>query len=161
MAEGRLSVWPWGLAAIALFALDRGVKIFMSDSLVYGEPLPVLPGFFNLTLLHNPGAAFSFLASGDGWQRWLFVAIAVGVSGWILWSLSRMPAGSRWSPTAFTLILGGAVGNGWDRIAYGYVVDFIQVCHAGACFPAFNLADSAITAGAAMVLVDMLRELRR
>lgn len=143
-----------------LVALDQTLKHWVTGTLQYGEPNPVWPGYFNLTLLHNTGAAFSLLADAPGWQRWFFTGVAVAVVAWIVVSLRRLPADSRWTALSLTLIMGGALGNCWDRVIDGYVTDFVQLCHGNACFPAFNLADSAITVGAAMVLVDMLRELR-
>lgn len=151
---------PWMLFAALLVGADQGVKHWVTASLEYGHPNPVIPGYFNLTLLHNTGAAFSLLADAAGWQRWLFTAVAVVVVAWIVASLRRLPPGSVWSPLALTLIMAGAVGNCWDRVVDGYVTDFVQLCYQQACFPAFNVADSAITVGAGMVLVDMIRELR-
>ncbi len=151
-----LKVWPWLLLAACIVALDQASKLLVVAALDYGVQNPVLPGF-NLTLLHNTGAAFSMFADGSGWQRWLFIAIAVGVSVWIYVMLRRMPAGARWMPLAFTLVLAGALGNCWDRATLGYVVDFVQLCWDTRCFPAFNVADSAITVGAAMIILDMLR----
>ncbi len=152
----RLRTWPWLLLAACVVVLDQLSKSLAVTHLSYGVQNPVLPGF-NLTLLHNTGAAFSMFADEAGWQRWLFVAIAIGVSAWIYASLRRMERGARWLPLAFTLVLGGALGNCWDRAVLGYVIDFVQLCWRTRCFPAFNLADSAITVGAAMIIVDMLR----
>lgn len=151
-----LRTWPWLLLAVCIVTLDQVSKLAVVASLEYGVQNPVVPGF-NLTLLHNTGAAFSMLADGAGWQRWLFIAIAIGVSAWIYTLLTRMPASARWMPLAFTLVLGGALGNCWDRVMLGYVVDFVQLCWRTRCFPAFNVADSAITAGAVMIILDMLR----
>ena len=148
--------WPWLLLALLVIAFDQVTKTTAVASLRYGMPAPVFPGF-NLTLLHNTGAAFSMLAEGSGWQRWLFILIAVGVSAWIVAMLRQTVPGARWMPSALALVLGGALGNCWDRATLGYVVDFIQVCYRTSCFPAFNLADSAITVGAAMIIFDMLR----
>lgn len=148
--------WPWLLLAVGVIVLDQSSKALVVASLDYGVQNPVFPGF-NLTLLHNTGAAFSMLADGSGWQRWLFIVIAVVVSGWIVVMLRQTPAGTRWMPTALGLVLGGALGNCWDRAMLGYVVDFIQVCYRASCFPAFNVADSAISVGAAMIILDMFR----
>ena len=161
MSERRLRLAPWLLGAAVVVALDQGTKQALSAALGYAQPNPIIPGYFYLTLLHNTGAAFSLLADAPGWQRWFFAGVAVVVVGWILVSLRRLPADSRWSAASLTLIMAGALGNCWDRIVHGHVIDFVQLCYEQACFPAFNLADSAITVGAAMVLVDMLRELRR
>lgn len=149
-------VWPWLLLAACIILLDQLSKAWIVASFSYGVPHAVFPGF-NLTLLHNTGAAFSMFAEGSGWQRWLFIGIAIGVSGWIYVMLRQSPPGARWMPVALGLVLGGALGNCWDRAVLGYVVDFVQVCYRASCFPAFNVADSAITAGAIMIIVDMLR----
>lgn len=146
----------WLVFAAGVVALDQALKSLAASHLEYGIPLPVFPGF-NLTLLHNTGAAFSMFADGSGWQRWLFVAIAAAVSTWVVAMLRQSPAGARWMPLAFTLVLGGALGNCWDRVSLGYVIDFVQLCYEARCFPAFNVADSAITLGAAMIILDMFR----
>lgn len=149
-------LWPWLSLATAIVALDQLSKLAAASWLSYGVPLPVFPGF-NLTLLHNTGAAFSMFADGSGWQRWVFIGIAAGVSVWIVSMLKQSPAGARWMPLTLTLVLGGALGNCWDRVALGYVIDFIQLCYDARCFPAFNVADSAISAGAAMIIIDMIK----
>lgn len=160
MSEARAPAGPWLLAALALVVIDQACKWWVTQSLSYGVPVPVW-GWLNFTLLHNTGAAFSFLAHGDGWQRWLFAAIAVAVSSWIVFMLRRCPPGARWLPIALTLVLGGAIGNLWDRLSFGYVVDFIHFCYGTSCFPAFNVADSAITVGAVMLVLDSFFEHRR
>ncbi len=149
-------LWPWLSLAAALVGLDQLCKLLAASQLSYGIPLPVFPGF-NLTLLHNTGAAFSMFADGSGWQRWMFIGIATVVSVWIVSMLRQSPAGTRWMPLAFTLVLGGALGNCWDRVALGYVIDFVQLCYDTRCFPAFNVADAAISVGAAMIIIDMIR----
>ena len=159
MLESRLTLWPWVGGALGLAVADQLTKAWATASLAYGVPWPVVPGF-NLTLLHNTGAAFSLLAQGGGWQRWFFMAIAIGAALWILASWRAMPAGARWAPTALMLVLGGAIGNCWDRMALGYVVDFIQLCYSPWCFPAFNLADSGISVGAFMIAWELLRDWR-
>lgn len=145
--------WLW-LSALVI-VLDLGTKFWVSASLLYNEPVAVLP-VFDLRLLHNTGAAFSFLAAADGWQRWLFAAIALVVSVLILRWLRETPKAVLSLALAYTLILGGALGNLFDRIVHGYVVDFISVHYAGWYFPAFNIADIAITCGAALLIIDML-----
>jgi len=125
---------------------------------VPGEVLVVTP-FLNLVLWHNPGAAFSFLAGAGGWQRWFFVGVTIVVSVVLLAMLRRNP-GNRLLATALSLVLGGAAGNLWDRVNLGHVVDFIQVHAAGYYWPAFNVADSAISVGVALILWDGLREAR-
>jgi signal peptidase II len=149
-----LPVWL-GLAGF-IVVLDQLSKSAATQHLEYGVPLKVLPGF-NLTLLHNTGAAFSMFADAAGWQRWFFIAIAVAVSVWVVGMLREAPQAARWMPLALTLVLGGALGNCWDRVALGYVVDFVQLCYEARCFPAFNVADSAITLGATMIIFDMFR----
>lgn len=147
--------WLW--LAAAVIAIDLGSKAMASASLGLGESIQVLP-FFNLTLLHNPGAAFSFLAGEDGWQRWFFVALAAVVSVVLIRWLSRLGAGERWMAVAIVLILGGAIGNVYDRVMHGYVVDFLHFYWNQYHFPAFNLADTAITIGALMMVVDLFRK---
>ncbi|RTR01460.1 signal peptidase II [Halomonas nitroreducens] len=137
--------WLW--LAVAVVALDLGTKALASSLLAYAQPVVVLP-FFNLTLLHNTGAAFSFLADHPGWQRWLFAAIAVGASvGLTVW-MRRLRADEKLLGAALALIIGGALGNLYDRLVHGYVVDFLSFHVAGWYYPAFNVADIGITLGA-------------
>jgi signal peptidase II len=138
-----------------VFLLDHLTKWIASNALVYGQPVPVLP-VFDFTLVHNHGAAFSFLSDAGGWQRWFFAAIATGVSGWIVLWIRSLPPGKAWLATGLALILGGALGNLGDRLVLGYVVDFLSVHWGPHYFPAFNLADSAITVGAGMMIIDTL-----
>ena len=145
-----LSRWL-GLAALVV-VLDQVTKLWISNTFVYGESLAVL-SFFNLVLVHNTGAAFSFLSDAGGMQRWLFSAIAIIASIWIVWMLRRH-AQQKLLSFALALILGGALGNLIDRIAYGYVVDFLDFYWGTYHFPAFNLADSAISCGAALLLLE-------
>ena len=150
--------WPW--LALLVVVLDLGSKFVASAYLVYGQPVEVLP-VFNLTLLHNTGAAFSFLAEHAGWQRWLFAAIAIGVSiGLTVW-LTRLKAHERLSAIAIVLVIGGALGNLYDRLVHGYVVDFLSFHWQDYYFPAFNLADTAITLGAMGLILASLRDDRR
>jgi signal peptidase II len=146
--------WLW-LAAVVV-VLDQWTKALSVAHLELHQPLPVLPSF-NLTLMYNTGAAFSFLNDAGGWQRWLFIALAMAVSGVIVIWLRRAATEGLWLPIALSLVLGGALGNLWDRITLGHVVDFIQVYYARWYFPAFNVADSAITVGALMLLIDAFR----
>ena len=145
--------WLWLSGLVAL--LDQITKWVASAYLVLYKPLPVLP-MFNLTLFHNTGAAFSFLNDAGGWQRWFFTVIALGVSAYIVFLMKQAAATDKRQVIALALILGGAVGNVIDRISYGYVVDFIQVYYEIWYFPAFNLADSAITIGAILFILDSL-----
>lgn len=146
----------WLLLSVLVIVIDLGSKAWVSGSFRYGEILTVLP-VFDLTLLHNTGAAFSFLANESGWQRWLFAVIALVVSGGLLAWLARLKHHETWLACALALVLGGALGNLHDRILLGYVVDFLLFHWDNAYFPAFNLADAAITLGAGMLIVDMIR----
>lgn len=146
--------WLWLSGAVVLF--DQLTKWWASSALALHEPIPVAP-FFNLTLMHNTGAAFSFLAQGGGWQRWFFVTVALVVSAAIVVWLRRLDREQRLLALSLALVLGGAIGNVIDRIALGYVVDFIELHYAGWHWPAFNLADSAITVGAVLLVIDALR----
>ncbi|MGM0572107.1 MAG: signal peptidase II [Pseudomonadota bacterium] len=147
--------WLW--LAVAVIALDLGTKAMATAMLSYGQPVPVVP-MFNLTLLHNTGAAFSFLADAAGWQRWFFVALAVVVSGVLTYWLKGLKRHETWTAIAIALILGGAIGNVYDRVVHGYVVDFLHFYWQDWHFPAFNLADTAITIGAGMMILDMFRK---
>ena len=143
---------PWLGVAFLVAVLDQATKFLASSYLSYGVPRPVLPGF-NLTLLHNTGAAFSLFHDQPGWQRWLFIAIAVVVGSGVAWWLTRLEPGQRWAPLALALVLGGACGNLVDRVLLGHVVDFIQVYYHQWSWPAFNVADSAISVGAVMLIL--------
>ena len=152
MQTPKPALLPWLALAVAMCALDQVTKLAATAQLEYGIPHAVLPSF-NLTLLHNTGAAFSMLHDAAGWQRWLFSGIAVVVAlGLCVW-LVRMDRSDRFEVCALVLILGGAVGNLIDRLRLGYVVDFIQVYYQQYSFPAFNIADSAISVGAFMLLL--------
>lgn len=146
---GRL-LCRYGLAA-SVVLLDQLTKLWASTGLDYAQPVIVAP-FFNLTLLHNTGAAFSFLSEAGGWQQWFFAAVAVAVSLAIVVWLWRLPKRERLQSVALALILGGAIGNLWDRLVQGYVVDFLDFHVAGYHWPAFNFADAAIVVGAALMI---------
>lgn len=142
--------WLW-LSVFVVF-LDQGTKYLAENQLQLYHPVPVLP-FFSFTLAHNAGAAFSFLADAGGWQRWFFLSIALIISfGLILW-LYRLRANDFREAFALALILGGALGNMIDRVWYGYVIDFIDVYYQSWHWPAFNIADSAITIGATLLIL--------
>ena len=144
----------WLGLSLAVIVLDQLSKWFVAGHMQVYQTLYVLP-VFNVALLHNTGAAFSMLAGQPGWQRWFFVILALGIAGLIVTWLVRMPASStRWMAAGLALVAGGAVGNVWDRLAQGYVVDFLQFHWHGWFFPAFNVADSAITVGAVMLILD-------
>ena len=140
----------WLSLAAVIIILDQITKLWISQIFVYGETVAVTD-FFNLVLVHNSGAAFNFLSNAGGWQRWLFSAIAATASVWIIWLL-RKHKQEKLFCFALTLILGGALGNLIDRAAYGYVVDFLDFYWNTYHFPAFNIADSAVTCGAGLLL---------
>jgi len=148
-----LNRWLWVSALVIV--LDQLSKAWITGHFVYGETLVIL-GVFNLVLVHNTGAAFSFLSDAGGMQRWLFSIIAIVASAWIVWLLRRHGSQPLFA-LALSMILGGALGNLIDRIAYGYVVDFLQFHWENHYFPAFNLADSAITCGAFLLIFDSFR----
>lgn len=149
--------WIW--LAVIVVILDQLTKYIASNSLEMLQPVAVMP-MFNWTLMHNTGAAFSFLADAGGWQRWFFAIIAIVVSIVIVLWVKRLEQHEKWQAIALTLILGGAIGNVIDRIWLGYVVDFIQVYYQQWYWPAFNIADSAICIGVAMLIIDSIREYR-
>jgi signal peptidase II len=143
----------WYALALVIIALDQYTKGLASSHLDYGRPVEVF-SWFNLTLQHNTGAAFSFLSDAGGWQRYFFSAVAVIISlALVIW-LYRLPREQWLLSLSLALIVGGALGNLWDRVELGYVVDFISVHYERHFFPAFNVADSAITVGAACMLLD-------
>jgi len=144
--------WFWLVFAAWIVVLDQATKAIAVDLLEYARPVAVLP-VLNWTLLHNPGAAFSFLSDAGGWQRWFFAGISVVMSCGVTVWLFRLGRGGYLLKIALACILGGALGNLWDRLYLGYVVDFIQVYYEDSYFPAFNIADSAITIGAICLLV--------
>lgn len=147
-------LWLW-LSALVI-VLDLSTKWLADSTLQMYQQVPVIPGLFSFTLAYNPGAAFSFLADSGGWQRWFFIAVAVGVSVLLVIWLARL-AREKWlEAMALALILGGALGNLYDRVVHGHVVDFILVhWQQSWFFPAFNIADSAITVGAVLLIADM------
>lgn len=152
--SGIMLKWLW--LSLLVIVLDQLSKYVVSNFLRLYETVAVLP-FFSITLLHNPGAAFSFLAGAGGWQRWLFTLIALVVSIAIIVWLKRLPAADKWQAAALSLILGGALGNVMDRLRLGYVVDFLDFYYQQWHWPPFNAADSAITVGVAMLLMTTLR----
>ena len=146
---------PWYALALLLVVLDQLTKYWVSASFGYGDARAIT-GFFNLVLTHNTGAAFSFLASAAGWQRGFFIVIAL-VAIVVISVLLARHSGDRLFCLSLALILGGAAGNVIDRILLGHVVDFLDFHIAGWHWPAFNLADSAITVGAVLLIVDSFR----
>lgn len=138
-----------GLSAFVI-VLDQATKALLTSNFRLGEILTLTP-FFDLVFVFNRGAAFSFLSNAGGWQRWFFVVLAVGISAWIVVMLKHH-AGEKLMPTSLALVLGGAIGNVIDRLCHGAVVDFLSFHVAGYFWPAFNVADSAITIGVALLL---------
>lgn len=152
--------WGWTSRwlgfGLLIAALDRVTKAIAEARLELHTPVEVINGL-NFVLTYNRGAAFSLLSEAGGWQRWLFAAIAVLVSVFLVQWLHGLPRTLRWMPTALSLVLGGALGNLYDRLVYGKVVDFVDVYYQGWHWPAFNLADSAICIGAGMLIVAIFR----
>ncbi|WP_296949094.1 signal peptidase II [uncultured Massilia sp.] len=158
--SSRPSLAPWIGIAFIVILLDQISKITIVRLFVHGEEKPVT-SFFNLVLAYNPGAAFSFLSTQGGWQRYFFAGIAIVAVGFILYLL-RKHAGQRMFCWALALIMGGALGNLIDRLMYGHVIDFLDFYLAGVGhFPAFNIADTAITIGAILFIVDELRRVNK
>jgi signal peptidase II len=145
--------WLW-LAAL-VFVADIGIKLLVMNNMGYGwsNRIEVLP-FFNLLYVHNYGAAFSFLSDQAGWQRWLFTAMAFGVSAMLVYWMRQLPSNARWSNIAYAAIIGGALGNVFDRILHGFVVDYLDFYWGTYHWPAFNIADMAIVTGAAMIILE-------
>jgi len=159
LSSSGASLWLWlGLALLILLA-DQFTKIWIIGTYQLGDSLP-LSSFFNLVRVHNSGAAFSFLAQAGGWQRWFFTGLGSVAALLMIWMLTQH-AGQRLFGFAIACVLGGAVGNVIDRVLYGYVVDFLDFHYAGIHFPAFNVADSAITLGAACLILDEVLRVRR
>jgi signal peptidase II len=155
----RANLAPWlGIAAIVIL-LDQLTKIVVNKLWLYGEE-KVVTSFFNLVLAYNRGAAFSFLAGADGWQRYFFTAIGVVAVAYIIYLLRRH-SGQRLFCWGLTLVMGGAIGNVIDRVMYGHVVDFLDFHMKGVHFPAFNIADVAITMGAMILILDELRRVNK
>ncbi|QPG06496.1 signal peptidase II [Salinimonas marina] len=150
-ASGLRFLW----LSVVVFVLDQWTKYTVLGSMDLYQSVQVT-SFFNLTYVHNYGAAFSFLHDADGWQRWFFTGIAAVVSTLILWWLKNTPRDQILLPVAYTLVLGGALGNVYDRLVHGYVIDFLDFYVGQWHWPAFNLADSAIFLGAILLIIDML-----
>jgi signal peptidase II len=152
-------VWLWLGVALVIFLLDQLTKIAIVGAFQLGESLPIT-SFFNLVRVHNAGAAFSFLADAGGWQRWFFTGLGT-VAALVMVYLLRMHAGQTLFCLALSLLLGGAVGNVVDRVLYSHVIDFLDFYSGTWHFPAFNVADSAITMGACLLILDELLRVRR
>ena len=152
---GRLG---WLVLSVLVLVIDQISKAHFENALSLYQQIVVIPDYFSWTLAYNTGAAFSFLADGSGWQRWLFALIAVVVSLVLIIWLKRLERSETWLAIALALVLGGALGNLYDRIVLGHVIDFVLVHWQHRwMFPAFNFADSAITVGAIMLALDMFK----
>jgi signal peptidase II len=155
---GRFGRLGWLVLSLLVLIIDQVSKAHFEGSLEMFQQIVVIPDYFSWTLAYNTGAAFSFLADSGGWQRWLFALIAVVVSAVLVVWLKRLGRDDTWLAVALALVLGGALGNLYDRIALGHVIDFILVHWQNRhYFPAFNFADSAITVGAIMLALDMFK----
>lgn len=153
--HSKASPWRWWLLASVVLALDVASKAAVHTLMPYGQSIP-LTSFFNLVHTWNTGAAFSFLANAGGWQRYLFLALACAISVWLALQLRKpLPRAQAW---AYSLVLGGALGNALDRGMRGYVVDYLDFHLGGWHWPAFNIADIGIVCGAALLIVTSLRQ---
>ena len=157
-AAGRFGRLAWLWLSLVVLVVDQATKVYFEGALSLYQQIVVIPDYFSWTLAYNTGAAFSFLADSSGWQRWLFALIAVAVSAVLVVWLKRLGRNETWLAVALALVLGGALGNLYDRVVLGHVVDFILVHWRNThYFPAFNVADSAITVGAVMLALDMFK----
>lgn len=158
MPNGRPMLrWLW--LSLFVVTLDQASKLLVDSWMQLNHSIELIPSF-QLTYLRNRGAAFSFLSDAGGWQRWFFISLSVVASVAISIWLRRLPHDRHWEAAAWALVLGGALGNLIDRIAYGYVIDFLDVYYGDWHWPAFNIADSAITIGVLMLLIDAMRTAR-
>lgn len=154
--SSRLGKLPWLLLSVLTLIIDQASKWWFDSHLYMYEKVQVIPDIFSWTLLYNRGAAFGFLAEEGGWQRWFFALIALLVSATLIVWLKRLKAQETWLAIALALVLGGALGNLYDRIAHGHVIDFVLIHWQDKWFyPAFNFADTVICIGAFMLIVDM------
>ena len=151
--------WVWLGTALIIFLLDQVSKIWITGAFRLGDSVPIT-SFFNLVRVHNAGAAFSFLADAGGWQRWFFTSLGLAAALWMIYML-RSHAGQKLFSLALALLLGGALGNVMDRLLYSHVIDFLDFYWGTWHFPAFNVADSAISVGAALLILDELLRVRR
>jgi signal peptidase II len=147
--------WLW--LSVLIIVVDQITKYFALLHLSFLEPIRIFP-FFNLSLDYNAGAAFSFLSASSGWQRWFFIAVAIIMSILVFAWLLKTKKNDRWQKISLALILGGAIGNLWDRLTLGYVIDFIDLFVKNWHWPIFNIADSAITIGVLMLVIGMISE---
>ncbi len=154
MAKNGLR-WIW--ISLLVIILDQVSKLWMDSNLFFNQPVNLLP-FFDLRLLYNEGAAWSFLANAGGWQRWFLSGLSLVISGVLVVWLIRLERQQIWLAIALSLVLGGALGNLIDRVIYGHVIDFIDIYYQQWHWPAFNIADSAISIGAVMLVIDAILE---
>lgn len=159
MSVPQSNRWPkWMGLALLVIVLDQLSKLYFNSQYQFGEMRDVIPGYFSFTLIYNPGAAFSFLRDAGGWQKYLFTLLALGVSGYLGWSIIKGRFTALMNVAA-SFIIGGALGNVIDRLAYGHVVDFILVHYQRSWYyPAFNLADSFICVGAVLMVLDSMKQ---
>ncbi len=152
--------WLW--LAVLVFILDIGTKLLVMNTMEFGwnGRIELLP-FFNLLYVHNYGAAFSFLSDAGGWQRWFFAAMATGVSGLLIYWMRQLSASNKLLNPAYALVIGGALGNLFDRLVHGYVIDFLDFYVGQYHWPAFNIADSAICIGAVLIVLDSFFESKK
>lgn len=147
---------PWVWISLAVIIVDQLTKIFADQSLQYGHPVSIMP-LFNFTLLYNEGAAFSFLSNAGGWQRWFFIFLSTAISIVLIVWIYKLHKHEKLQTASIALILGGAIGNLIDRSIYGHVIDFLDVYYQQYHWPAFNIADSAITVGAILLIIDSFK----
>ncbi len=152
--NSRISQWPW--ISLMVVVLDQSTKLLADHYLNYYDPIAIMP-MFNFTLLYNKGAAFSFLSDAGGWQRWFFTIVSSIISVVLIIWLRKLKASQKLLITSIALILGGAIGNLIDRSLYGHVIDFLDVYYQQYHWPAFNLADSAISIGAVLLIIDSFK----
>ena len=156
--SARFGKLPWLWLSLLVFVVDQASKFWFYNNLSMYQQIVIIPDYFSWTLAYNTGAAFSFLADAAGWQRWFFAAIAVAVSVVLVVWLKRLNPAESWLALALALVLGGALGNLVDRVVFGHVVDFILLHWQHRWyFPAFNVADMAITGGAILLALDMFK----
>ena len=157
MSGSLINKTSLGFLALSLFVvfLDQASKLWILDNLALYQDINIFP-FFDITYVQNPGAAFSFLSDAGGWQRWFFTGIALVISTLLVYWIVKTPTQQKLLLSSYSLILGGAIGNVVDRISYGYVVDFLHFYYQGWSFPAFNIADVAISCGAALLILEAI-----
>ncbi|MCW8855002.1 MAG: signal peptidase II [Gammaproteobacteria bacterium] len=152
----KLHIKRWGWIVLSIIFFDQATKILADYYLNYHQPVSIIP-MFNLTLVYNPGAAFSFLSDAGGWQRWFFIMLSSVISIVLFIWLLKLKPEQQLQTVSIAMILGGAIGNLIDRSIYGHVIDFLDVYYQQHHWPAFNIADSAITVGAILLIIDSFK----